>query len=160
MVSLLLHVVEQGEEEVNCTYGLGMAGLMAAHETAQLDVVELLLDQKDIDFTMDEDDTRGRSALGFVVSSKIVYFLLTTLDGLEEKLEFEELLEVRRKSLISYNEQEDMQDNEILSFLYLVLYLQKTFWQLFNPLIRPSQKGRPLQECKCICVSSSVCLWS
>ena len=34
---------------------------------------------------------RHRTALGFVVSSKFVYLILKTMDGLEEKLEFEEL---------------------------------------------------------------------
>ena len=69
-------------------------------------MVELLLGHKDIDFTM--EDTRGRTGLGFVVSSKFVYFILTTLDGLEEKLEFEELLEVQRTPLISSNKHEYM----------------------------------------------------
>ena len=46
---------------------------MAALETAQLDVVELLLGLKDIDFTM--EDTRGWTALDLVVSSKFAYVI-------------------------------------------------------------------------------------
>ena len=92
MVSLLLPVVERGEGGVNCTDRLGMTGLMAALETAQLDVVELLLGHKDTDFTV--KDCQGRTALDFVLSSKSICFIKTILDVFEEKLSFEELQEV------------------------------------------------------------------
>ena len=59
----------------------------------------LLLGQKDTDFTM--EDTRGRTAQDFVVFSKFVYSIPSTLDGFEEKLEFEELQEMLLCSLVS-----------------------------------------------------------
>ena len=94
MVSLLLPVVELGEGGVNCTDRLGMTGLMAALETAQLDVVQLLLGHKDINMDFTVKDTQGRTALDFVISSKSAYFIPTILDVLEDDLEIEEFQKV------------------------------------------------------------------
>jgi len=94
-VELLLPVVEHTVRGVNCTDGAGVTGLMAALEKGRLEVVDRLLDHRDIDMDFTQTDARGRSALDMVILSPSNHFMDLILDGLATNLVEEEELERR-----------------------------------------------------------------
>ena len=94
-VELLLPVVEHTARGVNCTDGAGVTGLMAALEKGRLEVVDRLLDHRDIDMDFTQTDARGRSALDMVILSPSNHFMDLILDGLATNLVEEEELERR-----------------------------------------------------------------
>ena len=94
-VELLLPVVEHTVRGVNCTDGAGVTGLMAALEKGRLEVVDRLLDHRDIDMDFTQTDARGRSALDMVILSPSTHFMDLILDGLATNLVEEEELERR-----------------------------------------------------------------
>ena len=69
MVELLLPVAENTALGINCADGAGVTGLMAALEKGRLEVVDKLLDHKDINTDFTQTDSRGRSALDLVILS-------------------------------------------------------------------------------------------
>ena len=71
MVEMMLSVVENTRLGVNCADGAGVTGLMAALEKARLEVVDRLLDHKDINRDFTQTDTRGRNALDLVILSPV-----------------------------------------------------------------------------------------
>ena len=82
MVELLLPVVENTALGVNCADGTGVTGLMAALEKARLEVVDMLLDHKDINMDFAQSDARGRNALDLVILSPSDHFMHLILHGL------------------------------------------------------------------------------
>jgi len=94
-VELLLPVVEHTARGVNCTDGAGVTGLMAALEKGRLEVVDRLLDHRDIDMDCTQTDARGRSALDMAILSPSNHFMDLILDGLATNLVEEEELERR-----------------------------------------------------------------
>ena len=67
-MDLLLPVVENSALGVNCADGAGLTGLMAALEKGRLEVVDRLLDHKDIDMDFTQTDAGGRNSPGRYVS--------------------------------------------------------------------------------------------
>ena len=101
-VDLLLPVVEHTALGVNCTDGAGMTGLMAALEKGRLEVVDKLIDHKDINMDFAQTDTRGRSALDLVILSPSGHFMDLILNGLASNLvEERELEKMLLPSLLS-----------------------------------------------------------
>ena len=136
-VDLLLPVVEHTALGVNCTDGAGMTGLMAALEKGRLEVVDKLIDHKDINMDFAQTDTRGRSALDLVVLSPSGHFMDLILDGLASNLveerELEKILLPRLLSCVTLGKVEkfkkmldffdiNFQQGALLSFLTLSLY--------------------------------------
>ena len=106
MVGLLLPVVENTALGVNCADGAGVTGLMAALEKARLEVVDRLLDHKDINMDFTQTDTRGRNALDLVILSPSNHFMHLILHGLrtdciEKKQKLEKVLLPRLLSCVS-----------------------------------------------------------
>ena len=106
MVELLLPVVENTALGVNCADGAGVTGLMAALEKARLEVVDRLLDHKDINMDFTQTDTRGRNALDLVILSPSDHFMHLILHGLrtdciDKNQELEKVLLPRLLSCIS-----------------------------------------------------------
>ena len=83
MVNLLLPMVENTALGVNCADGAGMTGLMAALEKGRLEVVDRLLDHRDINMDFTQTDTRGRNALDLAILSPTDHFMDLILDVLE-----------------------------------------------------------------------------
>ena len=101
-VDLLLPVVEHTALGVNCTDGAGVTGLMAALEKGRLEVVDKLIDHKDINMDFTQTDTRGRSALDLVILSPSGHFMDLILNGLASNLvEERELEKMLLPSLLS-----------------------------------------------------------
>jgi len=106
MVELLLPVVENTALGVNCADGAGVTGLMAALEKARLEVVDMLLDHKDINMDFAQSDTRGRNALDLVILSPSDHFMHLILHGLrtdciDKNQELEKVLLPRLLSCVS-----------------------------------------------------------
>ena len=133
-VDLLLPVVEHTALGVNCTDGAGMTGLMAALEKGRLEVVDKLIDHKDINMDFAQTDTRGRSALDLVVLSPSGHFMDLILDGLASNLveegELEKILLPRLLSCVTLGKVEkfkkmldffdiNFQQGALLSFLII-----------------------------------------
>lgn len=93
MVEQLLHVAENTVLGINCADGAGVTGLMAALEKGRLEVVDKLLDHKDINTDFTQTDSRGRSALDLVILSPSVHFMDVVLEGLAANLVKDEELE-------------------------------------------------------------------
>ena len=131
-MDLLLPVVENTSLGVNCADGAGMTGLMAALEKGRLEVVDRLLDHKDINMDFTQTDARGRSTLDLVILSPSDHFMDLVLDGLMANLvegeELEKMLLPRLLSCVSLGEVDkfkkmmecfdvDFQEGALLSFL-------------------------------------------
>ena len=106
MVELLLPMVDNTALGVNCADGVGVTGLMAALEKGRLEVVDRLLDHRDIDMDFTKTDTRGRNALDLVILSPSDHFMDLILDGLEancvdKNKELEKVLLPRLLSCVS-----------------------------------------------------------
>ena len=106
MVELLLPVVENTTLGVNCADGAGMTGLMAALERGRLEVVDRLLDHRNISMDFTQTDTRGRNALDLVILSASDHFIHLILHGLKENFkdqnqELEKVLLPRLLSCVS-----------------------------------------------------------
>ena len=102
MVGLLLPVVENTALGVNCVDGAGVTGLMAALEKARLEVVDRLLDHKDISMDFTQTDMRGRNALDLVILSPSDYLMHLILRGLElNYLMYQDLEKVLLPRLLS-----------------------------------------------------------
>ena len=93
MVEQLLPVAEKTVLGINCADGAGVTGLMAALEKGRLEVVDKLLDHKDINTDFTQTDSRGRSALDLVILSPSVHFMDVVLEGLPANLVKDEELE-------------------------------------------------------------------
>jgi len=93
MVEQLLPVAENTALGINCADGAGVTGLMAALEKGRLEVVDKLLDHKDINTDFTQTDSRGRSALDLVILSPSVHFMDVVLEGLAANLVKDEELE-------------------------------------------------------------------
>ena len=110
MVEMMLPVVENTRLGVNCADGAGVTGLMAALEKARLEVVDMLLDHKDINMDFAQSDTRGRNALDLVILSPSDHFMHLILHGLrtdciEKKQKLEKVLLPRLLSCVSLGKQ-------------------------------------------------------
>ena len=166
-MDLLLPVVENTSLGVNCADGAGMTGLMAALEKGRLEVVDRLLDHKDINMDFTQTDARGRSTLDLVILSPSDHFMDLVLDGLMANLvegeELEKMLLPRLLSCVSLGEVDkfkkmmecfdvDFQEGALLSFLIvsgilgvckpksLGKQIENTTFQVQNltPQVRPS----------------------
>lgn len=93
MVEQLLPVAENTVLGINCADGAGVTGMMAALEKGRLEVVDKLLDHKDINTDFTQTDSRGRSALDLVILSPSVHFMDVVLEGLAANLVKDEELE-------------------------------------------------------------------
>ena len=106
--------------------------MMAALEKGRLEVVDRLLDHKDINMDFTQTDARGRSTLDLVILSPSDHFMDLVLDGLMANLvegeELEKMLLPRLLSCVSLGEVDkfkkmmecfdvDFQEGALLSFL-------------------------------------------
>jgi len=133
VVDLLLPVVENSALGVNCADGAGLTGLMAALEKGRLEVVDRLLDHKDIDMDFTQTDAGGRNALDLVILSPSDHFMDLILDRLETNCcdkELEKVLLPRLLSCVSLGKVEkfkrmldffdvNFQEGALLSFLII-----------------------------------------
>ena len=106
MVELMLPLVENTALGVNCEDGAGVTGLMAGLEKARLEVVDRLLDHKDINMDFTQTDSRGRNALDLVILSPSDHFMHLILHGLktnciDKNQELEKVLLPRLLSCVS-----------------------------------------------------------